>query len=45
MLSNLNFCRSFNNWNSDRVIRDNDGNSNGVTYIYDLGGNREGYVR
>lgn len=53
MLSNLNFCRTFNNWNSDRVIRDNDGNdngyaalnSNGVTYIYDLGGNREGYVR
>ena len=42
-----------NNWNSDRVIRDNDGNatgyavpnSNGVTNIYDLDGNREGYVR
>ena len=40
-----------NNWNSDRVIRDNDGNatgyavpnSNGVTNIYDLDGNREGY--
>ena len=42
-----------NNWNSDRVIRDNDGNatgyavpnSNGVINIYDLDGNREGYVR
>ena len=42
-----------NNWDSDRVIRDNDGNatgyavpnSNGVTNIYDLDGNREGYVR
>ena len=42
-----------NNWGSDRVIRDNDGNatgyavpnSNGVTNIYDLDGNREGYVR
>jgi len=41
-----------NNWNSDRIIRDNDGNasgyavpnSNGVINIYDLDGNREGYV-
>ena len=42
-----------NNLDSDRVIRDNDGNAtgyavpntNGVTNIYDLDGNREGYVR
>ena len=41
-----------NNWDSDRVIRDNSGNptgyavpnSNGVINIYDLNGNREGYV-
>ena len=42
-----------NNWDSDRVIRDNSGNptgyavpkSNGGTNIYDLDGNRKGYVR
>ena len=41
-----------NNWDSDRIIRNNDGdatgyavpNSNGVINIYDLDGNREGYV-
>ena len=41
-----------NNWNSDRIIRDNSGNakgytvpnSNGVINIYDLDGNRDGYV-
>ena len=40
------------NWSSDRIIRDNNGdatgyavpNSNGVTNIYDLDGNREGYI-
>ena len=41
-----------NNWDSDRVIRDNSGNptgytvpkSNGGINIYDLDGNRKGYV-
>ena len=41
-----------NNWNSDRVIRDNEGNPTGYAVpkdgggvnIYDLDGNREGYV-
>ena len=41
-----------NNWDSDRVIRDNSGNPtgytvpkyNGGTNIYDLDGNRKGYV-
>jgi hypothetical protein len=40
------------NWSSDRIIRDNNGdatgyavpNSNGVTNIYNLDGNREGYI-
>ena len=47
-----NWENSPNNWNSDRIIRDNSGNpagyavpnSNGVINIYDLDGNREGYV-
>ena len=51
--SSNNWENNPNNWDSDRVIRDNSGNptgyavpnSNGVTNIYDLDGNREGYVR
>ena len=47
-----NWENSPNNWDSDRVIRDNSGNptgyavpnSNGVINIYNLDGNREGYV-
>ena len=47
-----NWENSPNNWNSDRIIRDNSGNakgyavpnSNGVINIYDLNGNRDGYV-
>ena len=47
-----NWENSPNNWNSDRIIRDNFGNakgyavpnSNGVINIYDLNGNRDGYV-
>jgi len=47
-----NWENSPNNWNSDRIIRDNSGNakgyavpnSNGVINIYDLDGNRDGYV-
>jgi hypothetical protein len=47
-----NWDNSPNNWDSDRVIRDNSGNptgyavpnSNGVINIYNLDGNREGYV-
>ena len=50
--SSNNWENSPNNWDSDRVIRDNSGNptgyavpnSNGVINIYDLNGNREGYV-
>ena len=50
--SSNNWENNPNNWDSDRVIRDNSGNptgytvpkSNGGTNIYDLDGNREGYV-
>lgn len=50
--SRNNWENSPNNWDSDRVIRDNSGNptgyavpnSNGVINIYNLDGNREGYV-
>ena len=50
--SSNNWENNPNNWNSDRIIRDNNGNasgyavpnSNGVINIYDLDGNREGYV-
>ena len=50
--SSNNWENNPNNWDSDRVIRDNSGNptgyavpkSNGGTNIYDLDGNRKGYV-
>lgn len=51
--SEHNWENSPNNWDSDRVIRDNSGNptgyavpnSNGVINIFDLDGNRDGYLR